>query len=57
VYVKVDMELTKLGQSPNLQTVHKKVITKPNCVYIPALNIQNAAKKFAKQAKAAGLIK
>jgi len=56
-FVQVDMELTRLGESPNLQTVRKKIITKPGCVYIPALNIQNAAKKFVKKAKAGGLIK
>lgn len=56
-YVQVDMELTKLGDSPNLQTVRKKVITKENCIYISALNIQNAAKKFAKKAKEGGLLK
>jgi len=56
-YVQVDMELTKVGVSPNLQTVHKKVITKPNCIYISALNIKNAAKKFVKKAKEGGLIK
>lgn len=54
-FVQVDMELTRLGQSPNLQTVRKKVITNPNCIYISALNIQNAAKKFAKRAKDGGL--
>lgn len=39
------------------KSAKKKLITKPNCIYISALNIQNAAKKFAKQARAGGLIK
>lgn len=56
-YEQIDMDITRLGVSPNLQTVRKKVLTKPNCIYISALNIQNAAKKFAKQAMAGGLIK
>ena len=56
-FTSVDMELSKLSENVTSQEVKKKVITKPNCIYISALNIQNAAKKFAKQAKAAGLIK
>ncbi len=57
VYAQVDMELARLGPEANLQTVRKKVITKPNCIYISALNISNAAKKFAKRCKEGGLIK
>jgi len=56
-YEQIDMELSRIGDSPNLQTVRKKVITKPHCIYISALNIQNAAKKFAKKAIAGGLLK
>lgn len=49
-YVEVNLEL--LGEN-----VRKKVITKPDCIYISALNIQNAAKKFIQKAKQGGLIK
>lgn len=56
-YEEVNVELSRLGAEANLKTVRKKVITKPNCIYISALNIQNAAKKFAKKAKEGGLIK
>lgn len=53
----VDMELSKLSENVSSQAVRKKVITKHNCIYISALNIKNAAKKFAKKAKDGGLIK
>jgi len=56
-YEQIDMELARLGTAANYKTIRKKVITKPNCIYISALNIDNAAKKFAKQAKNLGLIK
>ena len=69
-YVKTDLQVNDFGPQVNMhlqmaaigkaipnQEIKKKLITKPNCIYISALNIQNAAKKFAKQAKAAGLIK
>lgn len=56
-FEQVDIELARLGTEKNLQTVRKKVITKPGCIYISALNISNAAKKFYKQSLTAGYIK
>ena len=69
-YQKTDLQVNDFGPQMNMhlqmaavgttipnQELKKKLITKPNCIYISALNIQNAAKKFAKQARAGGLIK
>jgi len=56
-FTSVDMELSKLSENVSSQVVRKKVITRPNCIYISALNIKNVAKKFSKKAKEGGLIK
>lgn len=56
-FASVDMELSKLSENVRSQAVRKKVITKPNCIYISALNIKNAAKNFFKKAREGGLIK
>jgi len=69
-YTKTDLQVNDFGPQMNMhlqmaavgttipnQELKKKLITKPNCIYISALNIQNAAKKFARKAKEGGLIK
>lgn len=53
----IHLQMAAIGTAVSNQEIKKKLITKPNCIYISALNIQNAAKKFAKQAKIAGFIK
>ena len=55
--INIHLQAAVIGQVITTQEIRKKLITKPNCIYISALNIQNAAKKIAKQAMAAGLIK
>jgi len=51
------VQMAVIGTVVSSHEVKKKLTTKPNCIYISALNIQNAAKKFAKKAIAGGLLK
>lgn len=51
------LQMAAVGKAIPNQEIKKKLITKPNCIYISALNISNAAKKFAKRCKEGGLIK
>ena len=48
-FYKQDVELLKLKKE--WTGVTKKVIVKPDCIYISALNQKNAEKKFMQQAK------
>ena len=48
-FTEIKAEIKKLDDKTH--EIRKKVIIKPNCIYISALNIQNAAKKFAKKAQ------
>lgn len=61
-YEQTDLQINDMGPQLNMhvqavvvgkaiaaQEIKKKLITKPNCIYISALNITNAAKKFATQ--------
>lgn len=63
-YEEINLQINDMGEQVNMhlqvlavgtaipnQEIKKKLITKPNCIYISALNINNAAKKFAKQAQ------
>jgi len=50
-YEKVDVHLKRIGDAANYKEVKRKIIQKPNCIYISALNKQNALKKFQQQAK------
>jgi hypothetical protein len=50
-YEKVDVHLKRIGDAANYKEVKRKIIQKPNCIYISALNKNNALKKFQKQAK------
>lgn len=62
-YEQINLQINDMGQAPvNMhlqvlavgkgipqQEIKKKLITKPGCIYISALNIQNAAKQFVKR--------
>lgn len=55
--VNIHLQAAVIGTVIPAKEIKKKLITKQNCIYISALNIQNAAKKFAKRAKEGGYIK
>ena len=50
-YEEVNVELSRVGEKANYKNIKRKVIQKENCIYISALNKQNALKKFQQQAK------
>jgi hypothetical protein len=50
-YERTDVQLKRVGEAANLKEVKNRVMQKPNCIYISALNKNNALKKFQKQAK------
>ncbi len=49
--INLHLQMAATGQTVPQQEIKKKMVVKDNCMYISALNIQNAAKKFAKQAQ------
>lgn len=51
VYEEVNVEIKRLGNAANYKEIKKKVLWQKDCIYIGALNIPNALKKFEKQAK------
>ena len=51
------LQMAVIGKAIPAKEIKNKLITKPDCIYISALNIQNAAKKFAKRAREGGFIK
>ena len=50
-YERTDVQLKRVGEAANLKEVKNRVMQKPNCIYISALNKNNALKKFQKQAE------
>ncbi len=50
-YKEVNLEIKRLGNKANYKEVKKVVQQQKDCIYIGALNISNALKKFEKQAK------
>lgn len=47
----VNVEIKILGKASNFKEIKKKVKQQNNCIYVGALNLKNALKKFEKQAK------
>lgn len=47
--VNMHLQFLAVGKAIPQQEIKKKLITKPNCIYISALNIDNAAKEFIKR--------